>query len=182
MPAVLGRRASRDLTAATPLSWDCVGTSVEAMVSLRSATSEDSARLLAWRNDALTREMSIDQKETAREEHDAWFTRSLASDERDLLIAEHEGSPVGTVRLDARAHGESEVSLTVAPEHRGRGFSASMLRAVETFARDQGVIRLVATIRARNDRSVRAFKSAGYYGFHAADGLVHCERRIVPFG
>ena len=97
MPAVLGRIAARDVSAATPLAWDMVGEAPSADVSLRVATADDSARLLAWRNDAETRAQSLRPDEVSASDHEAWLSRSLASDERALFVAERDGAA-------ARAH------------------------------------------------------------------------------
>lgn len=187
LPAVLGRRATRDLAFATPLAWDMVGPEpAVAEVALRPATRDDAAALLAWRNDPETRAASRSQAAVSPDEHLAWLDRQLARTDGALLVAEREGAAVGQVRLDPAADGTTEVSLTVAPEHRGRGLAEALLRAAEAHARAAGRVRLSAWIRAGNERSVRAFRHAGYYGFteHARpDGAYwRCERRIAPYG
>jgi len=182
LPEVLGRRASCDLSAAKPLTWEDVGRRPVDELRLRPATPADSERLLGWRNDPLTRAMSIEQREVTREEHAVWLARSVDQVGRVLLVAEAKGQPVGTVRLDAHDQGVWEVSLTVGAEHRGKGHAAAMLRVVEGVARSRGAIRLTAVIRADNAPSIRAFKRAGYYGFSEAGPVMRCVRRIVPYG
>jgi RimJ/RimL family protein N-acetyltransferase len=180
LPLILGRHAARDLTAASPLTWDAVGIAPEPKVSLRAASARDRDALLAWRNDPATRGMSLQQEAVSPADHERWFASSLDSRDRLLFIAEKDGA-VGTIRLDLRQHGLAEVSLTVAPDHRKRGYAAEMIRAVEPHARDRQVRTLVAAIRPENEPSVRAFKSAGYYGFHELHGVLHCERRLGPY-
>lgn len=185
LPAVLGRVAARDVAAATPLAWDMVGAPPPPRVALRPATVDDAARLLAWRNDPETRARSLDGEVVAPAAHEAWLARALASPTRAVLVAEEGGAPVGTVRLDDGAHGALEVSLTVAPEARGRGLGAALLRAAEDAARARGGVRLTATIKHDNAASILAFKRAGYYAFAEAagrPGLLVCERRLVPYG
>jgi len=181
LPEVLGRRASRDLAAATPLDWGAIGERPSTAIALRMATSADADTLLAWRNDVLTRTMSVEQAEVSPADHVAWVAASLASQKRALLIAEMRGTPVGTVRLDARSSAEWEISLTVSPLERGKGYAATMLYEAEALARARGARCLIAVIRAANEPSIRAFKRAGYYGFIEDGAFLRCERRIVAF-
>lgn len=190
LPEVLGRPATRALRLGEPLAWEAVGVrALERELSLRPATLADKERLLVWRNDALTREMSISTKPVSPEGHAAWLEASLASKTRTLLVGEVGGEAVGTIRLDARSDRSTEVSITVAPEARGRGLATRLLLAAEEHAKRAGVLHLTARIRADNARSLAAFRRAGYYGFtqgeERAEGEVRsmftCERRIAPY-
>lgn len=184
--AVLGRTATRDIDPATPLAWDMVGPAPSTRaVALRRASPDDAARLLAWRNDPHTRAMSVSDEEITAEQHRAFLVASLDSADRLLFIAEAEGQPVGTLRLDRLPGATLEVSLTVAPEERRRGYSASLLRAAEVEASRLGATRLVAVLRPENVASRKAFEGAGYRGFvddeRSGVALVHCERRVAPY-
>jgi RimJ/RimL family protein N-acetyltransferase/spore coat polysaccharide biosynthesis predicted glycosyltransferase SpsG len=133
-------------------------------VVLRPAAAGDRDRLLAWRNDALTREASFRTAAVSEPDHDRWLAQSLARPDRRLMVAEQAGTPVAQLRLDrdpdpARA---AEVSITVAPECRGRGLGPAVLAAADTAARDWGVEWLIARIKPSNVRSRRIFESAGY--------------------
>jgi RimJ/RimL family protein N-acetyltransferase len=124
--------------------------------------------------------MSRQTTEVTLPEHRAWLTSTLDRADRVLLVAFAEGTPVGQARLDRTEHG-TEVSLTVAPERRGQGFATSILRAVDGHARALGITRLIAEIRVENDTSVRAFKTAGWYGFvipASTPGFFRCERSL----
>lgn len=186
LPEVLGRVAATDLTAATPLAWDAVGARPAHDVTLRPATRDDAAALLAWRNDPATRASSVATAEVSPDEHRAWLDRTLASEDRALFVAEQGGAPVGQVRLDRVGEGTFEVSLTVAPAARGRGLAWALLAATEAPAKERGGLLLEAKIRRDNAPSRRAFERAGYYGFvtrETKDGaFVACERRLVPYG
>ncbi|MFT3928206.1 MAG: pseudaminic acid synthase [Myxococcales bacterium] len=186
LPQVLGRTAHADLTAGKPLAWADVGSAPASddTLVLRRATLEDSALLLSWRNDELTRQMSVSKHEVKAEEHRRWLEASLANSSRALFVALEGALPVGTLRLDYQHQEAAEVSLTLAPEARGRGLAAPLLRLLEREAAQLGVLTLVAQILPENQRSAQAFKRAGYYGFAERQSEVPalwCERRIVAY-
>ncbi len=142
-------------------------------VVLRSATSADSARLLAWRNDPETRRQSRTVTRVTRSTHDTWLTRVLTDPEVRLFIAEdHLGRLLGTGRLDYRGQATAEVNLTVAPEWRGRGVGGRIIRALGREAARLGWTRLVARVKLSNVRSVRAFIADGF----VPDECLHLER------
>ena len=66
------------------------------MITVRRATLDDAAYLLAWRNDPGTRAMCPDDTPVAWDDHIAWLTRTLASSDRRLLILEASGRPAAT--------------------------------------------------------------------------------------
>ncbi|MFN4288897.1 MAG: GNAT family N-acetyltransferase [Brevundimonas sp.] len=123
-------------------------------MKLRAATLDDAERLLEWRNDPLTREASVNMDPVPLEAHVGWLTASLQNPNRTLLVAEVDGRPVGTVRID-RGH-ETEMSWTVAPDARGRGFGKQMVSA----AMPEGTV--IAHIKAGNVASQKIAQSSGF--------------------
>lgn len=186
LPEVLGRTAARALKAAEPLAWSMVGGVPAARtVSLRRATNDDARMLLEWRNEPDTRASSWSSEPVSESDHAQWMEKTLASSDRRLFVALVDEKPVGQVRLDLKGACLAEVSLTVAPPSRGQGLAVCMLRAAADEAQRAGMTTLVAQIKAGNEKSVRAFKAAGYYGFVTNDrpegkGL-RCERRVARF-
>lgn len=142
----------------------------------RSANMRDAAALLDWRNDTTTRLNSRTHEEVSREDHVRWLSGAIASPNRHLLLLEEQGEPVGTVRWD-REEGDFweqvwEVSITVAPRHRGRGLAVGMLLAAEKWLREESTgdaIRLIAAIHESNLASRRTFARAGYLPDQPAD-------------
>lgn len=179
---VLGRTAAADLDFATPLRWEHVGERPRPALRLRPASAADADFLFRLRNDELTRKMSRSTVEVTRADHESWLVRVLDDSARALFIAEVDGVCVGQVRLDRDRSTAAELSLTVAREHRGKGHATAMLRAAEIVARASGVSTLLAVIRVENERSVAAFKAAGYHGFvnRILDGAEYfaCERGV----
>lgn len=131
---------------------------------LRLAEERDADALLAWRNDPETRRWSRNTGEVALADHLAWLRGVLASGDRLLLVGESEGTErVGMVRFDRIGAEEWEVSIAVAPEHRGRGLAGPLLAEGERqlcLRRSPGTV--LATVHRDNVASVSLFRSAGY--------------------
>jgi len=123
---------------------------------LRGATRQDSDLLLAWRNDPLTMQGSLCSNPVAPDEHLSWLRRSLVSATRRLLIAEEDGVPVGTARLDYTPEG-CELSWTVAPEARGRGVGKRMVAMAAELAPS-----VYARIRSDNAPSLAIARACGF--------------------
>jgi RimJ/RimL family protein N-acetyltransferase len=131
-------------------------------VRLRPADLADASILWRWRNDPVTRGASFDDREISLEEHTRWMEATVRGHDRVVYVAEVHRAPVGTVRLDVTGT-EAAVSVTVAPEWRGRGIGAACLAALcgDAFAR-RGLTRLTARIKADNRASRSVFERAGF--------------------
>ncbi|GAB3705496.1 GNAT family N-acetyltransferase [Amycolatopsis oliviviridis] len=129
----------------------------------REATEADAGLLLAWRNDPRTRQASRSTGVITLDEHSAWLRGVLASTERVLYVVELDGVPVGTVRFDREDEGVWEVSITLAPESRGRGLSGLVLAEGErAFTAGHRVRVVVAAVHEDNAASAALFDRAGY--------------------
>lgn len=123
------------------------------VMSLRPATMGDAETLFNWRNDPETQANSLSTDPVPWDDHCNWLKASLANPDRDLLIAEIDGVPVGTVRIDRGE--ESELSWTVAPDQRGKGIAKQMVAlACPPEA--------VARIKPDNIASQRIAEAAGF--------------------
>jgi RimJ/RimL family protein N-acetyltransferase len=125
-------------------------------VTLRPATADDAALLLAWRNDPATRAASRTTHPIGADEHRAWLGRTLADPSRRLMIAMAGARAVGMVRAD-RCDVGWELSWAVAPDQRGQGYGK---RAVALLARNVGGT-VCAHIRAGNAASGAIARAAG---------------------
>ena len=141
---------------------------------LRVAEPRDSGDLLAWRNDPVTRANSRNTDPIARDSHEAWLGRALADPDRRIWVAEADGRKLGTVSAAVTGADAVEVSITVAPDQRGRGVGGAMLRAcVAETARtwpDRGI---VATVRVENAVSRRLFERCDFVATGEQDGFVN---------
>ncbi|QGQ20257.1 GNAT family N-acetyltransferase [Cellulomonas sp. JZ18] len=135
----------------------------------RPAGRDDAARLLAWRNDPVTRAASRSTEPVTVEAHERWLDGVLADPSRTLLVVEDPTGPLGTVRFDARGNEEVEVSLALAPERRGGGLAVAVLAAALAHLRATArpMPSVLAYVRPDNAASLRLFQRAGFR--HAAD-------------
>lgn len=132
---------------------------------VRAAAMDDAETLLAWRNDSGTMRYSFVKYLVRREDHEAWLRRALDDPKRRLCIVDDEWpgwGPVGTYRLDHVGSDLVEVSLTVAPEHRGRGYATPVILLATRHAVSLGAMTVIAHISVENAPSLRAFQRAGF--------------------
>lgn len=150
------------------------------------ATAADSDLLLSWRNDPETRRRSLNPAEVSPAEHGAWFDRVLADPDRELLLVRHDGEPVGTVRFDRDTGTDREVSITLAPQQRGRGRAATVLACGEELlaAELPAGCRVTARVKVDNAASGALFRRAGYLRDDAASaadpGVDHWAKTLDP--
>ena len=144
---------------------------------LRLATADDWAMLLEWRNDEQTRIHSIDQNPVAEADHRRWLDATLVNPDRKLFVVEIDGEPVGTTRLDRREN-RWEVSITVAPEQRGKGYGSVLLDlTADWFDENIGGDVILSTIKPSNPASLALFAKRGYVVVREDEDLVHLELR-----
>lgn len=144
------------------------------MIALRPATADDAQRLFDWRNDPVTRAMAITTDPVPWDGHVRWLTATLANPARLLLVGEIDGTPMGTVRFDL---GEPVlVSITLAPDHRGRGLALPLLTgAMDRLDRPAT---LLAQVKPDNPASQRLFERAGFEQIDERDGLLNYRRSL----
>ncbi len=140
-------------------------------LTLRDATIRDADLLLRWRNDPQTRAASLRTSEVAEEEHMDWLTSVLSDVDRELLVAEEDGCPVGTVRADF-SDGAWDLSWTVSPSARGRGVAKRMV-ALLAQRIDESIR---AEVRADNRASARVAEFAGMTLDKEANGIRYYRR------
>ena len=130
---------------------------------MRLATTEDSERLFAWRNDPETRRASHNTDVVPPERHAEWLEKTLRRNDQILLIAMLHDEPIGTVRFDRRPDSYFEVSINLAPEVRAKKLGAACLGAACDFVLAKKSAGFHAEIRSENAASIRIFERCGFY-------------------
>ncbi len=134
----------------------------------------DAALLMAWRNDAATRGASHSAATVSPAEHRQWLQAQLRNPDMQLYIAESDGMAVGTVRAVGE-NGVAELSWTIAPEARGRGYAKAMVAALAN--RITGPIR--AEIKTGNMASVKVAEHAGMSFQQQSGDVLHYARTAL---
>lgn len=146
------------------------------ILNARAAKPADRAALLAWRNDPLTRAASRDPGVVEAGRHDVWLAAILDATDRHLLLIDDEAAQsIGSVRWDASPDDcrTWEVSISLAPHHRGRGWGGTVLDIGERalLAAEPSARRLLASVHGDNAPSLRMFEQAGYRPRSSLDAL-----------
>ena len=143
-------------------------------LTLRQAVESDSESLLEWRNDATTKAFSLRSDEITREQHEAWFNKTLQDTNCLLIIGEVLGGPVGMVRINIlNDSGLGQVSINLNPDFRGRGLSRQLLGSSLLFATQvfDNLSKYRADIHIENVASQKIFTSVGFVNStNTADG------------
>lgn len=132
-------------------------------IGARPATAADSAQLLAWRNDPAIRRFAHDAGLIDPAVHAAWLARTLADPQRQLLVCELRGEPLGVVRFDLGG-GCALVSIYLVPAQLGKGLGPAVLYAAEQWllGRRADFDRFTAEVLDDNRASHQLFRDCGY--------------------
>ena len=134
-------------------------------VRLRPATLDDADLLLAWANDPVTRTSGFHPRPIAPDEHRAWLETQLGATATRLYIGLAGAVPIGQLRLARGPDDRTELSISVAPEARGRGFGRHLLAAGLLAAGADPALAgttLIARVRPQNRASLALFHGAGF--------------------
>jgi len=140
------------------------------MISFREVRKDDIWTLYQWRNDLLTRSMSIDKKKISKSEHKAWFNRTLTSKETTIYIYQNkdkESELFGNVRVDLTKQDIHFLSWTINPRFRKKGYGKKMLKDfVRVYKQNYH-----ARIRVNNIASMNICSSAGFKRYYSRGDL-----------
>ena len=130
---------------------------------LRQARQDDCKLLWNWANEPTVRAASFSTEPIPWDDHAAWFTSRLGNPGCLTYVGLDENDvPIGQVRFDVE-HDEAEISVSVASEHRGKGYGSLLIHlgAAEVF-RQTSCLEVHAFIKPNNDGSIRAFEKSGF--------------------
>lgn len=132
-------------------------------IQLRSASLADSGAVYAWRNHPDTHRYAFDTAQIDRKTHEQWMRATLLDPNRELLIGEHGGRPVGVLRFDIHSS-RALTSIYLVPGMSGQGWGKRLLLAGERWLREARPEVMVgeAEVAACNSASMALFESLGY--------------------
>lgn len=133
-------------------------------MTARPATLADNAWLLRLRNDPATVAASRVQSPVSLVDHEHWLMAMARNPARALMVVTRRRRRLGTYRLDGLGSAAVELSLTVAPEWRGRGLAREVIALAVRHARRHGYAgaALIAQVRVENRSSLIAFLHNGF--------------------
>ena len=151
------------------------------MIIVKPACEDDSDIIFAWRDDELTREMSITTDLVELDEHKHWFKNTLKSDSRLLLMC-HDAvtnEKICVVRFDLDGN-RALVSINLSPSMRGKGLAKSCLTEAIIFLKKSRPLinHLEAEIKRINQASISTFKGVGFSQVRERLSVLHFQREI----
>lgn len=130
---------------------------------VRQAQPEDAMDILHWRNDPLVCAMSRHHEPISEAVHMAWYSRAVDDPNRLLLIGVMGEKKIGIVRFDHHQASLWEVSITMAPNARGKGVGRHLLEmALKRLNIIHAPSSVLAVVRLNNEPSLRLFHSLGF--------------------
>ena len=139
-------------------------------VSCRLITEKDCVDVLVWRNNPVTRTMSLSNKVILETEHSKWFRMMLESETKIGIIGEVNSSKIGVVFFSV--HGcNALVSINLNPLFRGKNLAVILLKeAIRTMQQMQAQVkRYTAEIKNSNFASIKVFVRNGFILEHQRD-------------
>ena len=150
-------------------------------IKIRSAKENDSKDIFEWRNDELTRQMSHTSEIIEWENHNRWYSNSLDSESRILLICEDDlNEKIAIIRFDI-TESNAIISINLNPAQRGKGLSKScLIRAIEFFAKKYIEIKkLIAEIKEDNIASQKTFFGIGFTKYNSEENVGFYKKILV---
>ena len=130
---------------------------------LRPVRVEDRRLIWKWANDPVARALSFSTEKIPWEKHVAWFESKRTDPSIHFYIAVDKNDvPAGQIRYQINGQA-AVVSVSLAPEQRGRGYGAEIIRmgTRELWVTTKTNI-IHAYIKQDNIASIRAFVKAGF--------------------
>jgi RimJ/RimL family protein N-acetyltransferase len=151
------------------------------MIIVKPACEDDSKDIFTWRNDKLTREMSLSTDPVAWEGHEIWFENTLKNDTRLLLMCIDTviNEKICIVRFDLNIN-RALVSINLAPSMRGKGLAKICLNAAINFLKTHApsIDILYAEIKSTNRASIATFQGVGFSQVGEDSSLLHFQCKV----
>jgi RimJ/RimL family protein N-acetyltransferase len=135
-------------------------------ITQRNAKLDDADLLLRWRNIPSTRKFSSHSRLIGIDEHLGWLTARLGRIQLEpFFVFEIDGEAIGMSRLDEMigSANKFEVSISVDPDHQGKGVGKKVLNLVcKTFFDSHPDYAIFASVHKHNIVSQKLFAGAGF--------------------
>lgn len=131
---------------------------------IKLATIEDMKDVFDLSNDKLVRANSINTEQIKWENHQIWFKNKI-NNENDFfyLIKDSGNNLISQVRFDRIGPNECDISISIAPQFRGKGYGVKILKSVsEKIMSEHKIKKINAYVKNENIASKIIFEKAGY--------------------
>lgn len=129
-------------------------------IGIRGATINDADILFDWINDSETRENSFNSGTIDWNDHIQWLKIKLDDPASKIYILKYNEIPVGVVRFEINE--TTIIGITVAPDHRGMGLGAEILKTACNTFWENHADSILAYIKKGNVASQRVFEKSGF--------------------
>lgn len=150
-------------------------------IKIRRAKENDSKDIFEWRNNELTRQMSITSEIIEWENHSRWFSKSLNSESRILLVCEDNfNEKISIIRFDI-SESYAIISINLNPNQRGKGLAKScLIESIEFFSKEYiGIKNLIAEIKEDNVASQKTFLGIGFTKYNLKENVGFYKKILV---
>jgi UDP-2,4-diacetamido-2,4,6-trideoxy-beta-L-altropyranose hydrolase len=132
-------------------------------VLLRKSMQNDCAMVWRWANDPQTRHASLNADPIPWEDHVRWFNKILLEKYSRLYILELDSIPLGQIRFEKETEDAWMISYSIAPEYRGFGLGAIMVRkGLSQMLLGKNHMTFIAKVKPDNLISKKIFMDAGF--------------------
>lgn len=130
---------------------------------IKLATIEDMKDVFDLSNDELVRVNSFNQEKIEWESHQKWFKNKINNENCIFYIVKEKDKLVAQVRFDKMDINEYDISISIAPSFRGKGYGSIILKsASEKVVIEKNIKKISAYVKNENIASKNIFKKAGY--------------------
>lgn len=134
--------------------------------SFKLANFEHSKKIWEWRNDEITREMSINSEFISWEIHNEWFESTLNDSNKYLYVGYLEKDIVGIVRFDKYYDEENcfLININIDPSMRNLGLGKIFLKQSikKFFGEVKDADYIIADIKKENQASIKIFYNSDF--------------------
>ena len=134
-------------------------------ILIRKAVIEDSLTYFNWANDPMVREQSYNSEIISWINHETWFNGKINDpDFLFYIFLNSKDEKIGQIRLQKIDQENYLIGVSIAAEHRGKGYGPRILKmACNKFLIQNPSIILNAYIKEANISSLSIFEKAGFY-------------------
>lgn len=133
-------------------------------LKFRKANINDMDLYFKWINDSLVRQYSFQSNLVDIKSHNEWFKSKINDESSYMSVFENElNEKVGQVRIDKVDEENALISVSVAKEHRGKGYASKIILIFsDYFLKTYKKFCINAYIKKSNLKSKNVFESAGF--------------------